>query len=174
MVNGQKIRNKLKNGYSPNILLIVILLLLIVGLVYLFLHFPKKPEQQSKEVNKLLENYEEVKKTSLELKGQLEQISQKLGTSEGIAKSFLELGDKNIKEGFASQLKLFQEKNKELSDKFDKDLKTTLDNSGKLLKADLDRNQQLIKTNLENLGKEVSQPLEKLNSVLLHSGKRGK
>jgi hypothetical protein len=156
------------------LLLIVILFLLIVGLIFVFFSFTKKPEQQAKEVNKLLENYEEVKKTALELKNQLDQVFQKLGTSEGIAKSFLELGDKNIKEGFASQLKLFQENNQELSKKFDKDLKTSLDNSGKLLKTDLDRNQQLIKTNLENLGKEVSQPLEKLNSVLLHSGKRGK
>jgi uncharacterized protein with gpF-like domain len=92
----------------------------------------------------------------------MEEISQKLETNEKIGKVLLENVDKNIRGEIVNQQKLFQEKNKELSEKLNKDLEICLNN-----------NQQLIKTHLENLNKGISQPLEKLNSVLLHSGKRG-
>ncbi|CAJ0868511.1 4329_t:CDS:2, partial [Entrophospora sp. SA101] len=124
---------------------------------------------QSKEANsqsnnsKSEEKSEEAIKTTLELKEKIEKLSEKLKTSEEINKVLLENIDKSIKGEIANQQKLFQEKNKELSEKLNKDVELHLNS-----------NQQLIKTHLENLNKGISQPLEKLNSVLLHSGKRGR
>lgn len=156
---------------SPSIiLLIIILLLLVIGLFYLVFFLPKKQEKllktlnnQPKETNNSEENNEEIIKTNLELKEKLEQISQKLKTNEEIIKILLENVDKNIKGEIINQQKLFQEKNKELNEKFNKDLKLHLNN-----------NQQLIKLHLENLNKGISQPLEKLNNVLLQSDERGR
>src|SRR5438874_1576279 len=157
----------------PLTLSIIALLLLTIGIIYLIFLFPKRQQKllklhfdslsnQQKEASKLEENNEETKKTALELKEKIEEISQKLETNEKIAKVLLENVDKSIKGEIVNQQKLFQEKNKELSEKLNKDLELRLNN-----------NQQLIKTHLENLNKGISQPLEKLNSVLLHSGKRG-
>lgn len=156
------------------------LFFLVIGIIYLVFFFPKQQEKliksrldiinnQQKETSKLEENNEEAKKNALELKEKLEEVSQKLKTSEEITKILLENVDKrienvniSIKGEIEKQQNQFQEKNKELSEKFNKDLDLRLNN-----------NQQLIKTHLENLNKGISQPLEKINSVLLHSGKRG-
>ncbi|CAI2186458.1 7903_t:CDS:2 [Funneliformis geosporum] len=116
-------------------------------------------QNQQKEASELEEKNEEIKKSALELKEKMEEISQKLITNEAVAKTLLENVDKSIKGEIVNQQKLFQDKNKELSEKLNKDLELRLNN-----------NQQLIKTHLENLNKGISQPLEKLNSVLLHSG----
>jgi len=149
---------------------IITILLLFLGIVYLIFFLPKSQEKtlklhlgnQQKEASKFEEKNEEIKNSALELKEKIEEISQKLRTNEEIAKVLLENVDKSIKGEIVNQQKLFQEKNKELSEKLNKDLELCLNN-----------NQQLIKTHLENLNKGISQPLEKLNSVLLHSGKRG-
>ena len=157
----------------PLTLSIIALFLLTIGIIYLIFFFPKRQQKllklhfdslsnQQKEASKPEETDEEIKKTALELKQKIEEISQKIETNEKIAKVLLENVDKSIKGEIVNQQKLFQEKNKELSEKLNKDLELRLNN-----------NQQLIKTHLENLNKGISQPLEKLNSVLLHSGKRG-
>jgi DNA recombination protein RmuC len=157
------------------ILSIIAVFLLVACFVYLIFIFPKRQQKllklhldslgnqnQQKEASELEEKNEEIKKSAVELKEKMEEISQKLKTSEEVAKVLLENVDKSIKGEIVNQQKLFQEKNKELSEKLNKDLELRLNN-----------NQQLIKTHLENLNKGISQPLEKLNSVLLHSGKRG-
>jgi hypothetical protein len=151
----------------------VIVLFLLIGIIYLIFFLPKNQEKllklrldslnnQQKEASKLEENNEETKKTILGVKEKIEEICQKLKTNEEITKVLLENVDKSIKGEIVNQQKLFQEKNKELGEKFSKDLELRLNS-----------NQQLIKTHLENLNKGISQPLEKINSVLLHSGKRG-
>lgn len=157
----------------PLILLTIIILLLIICIVYLIFFLPKHQEKllksrfdtlnQPKEANKSGENTEETKKTALELKEKIEQLSQELKTSKEVNKTLLENIDKSIKGEIASQQKLFYEKNKELSEKINKDLETQLNSSEKL-----------IKIHLENLNKGISQPLEKLNSVLIQSDKRGR
>ncbi len=157
------------------ILSIIAVFLLVACFAYLIFIFPKRQQKllklhldslgnqnQQKEASELEEKNEEIKKSALELKEKMEEISQKLKTNEEVAKVLLENVDKSIKGEIVNQQKLFQEKNKELSEKLNKDLELRLNN-----------NQQLIKTHLENLNKGISQPLEKLNSVLLHSGKRG-
>jgi DNA recombination protein RmuC len=157
----------------PLLLSIIIILLLVVGITYLIFFLPKKQEKQlklhfdslsnqQKETGKTEQN-EEAIKTTLELKEKIEQISQKLKTSEEVNKVLLENVDKSIKGEIVNQQKLVQEKNKELNEKINKDLEFLLNS-----------NQQLIKTHLENLNKGISQPLEKLNSVLLQSDERGR
>lgn len=154
------------------VILSIIILFLIIALFY-FLSAKKsklkEKFQETKTSTKLEEKDEEVIKTTLEVKEKLEEISQKLKTNEEITKLLLEGVDKrienvnaNVRGEIANQQKLFQEKNKELNEKFNKDLGLHLNS-----------NQQLIKAHLENLNKGISQPLEKINSVLLHSGKRG-
>jgi len=153
--------------------LIVIILLLVFGIVYLVFFLPKNQEKMFKNhldfINKQMETSKNEEKdertiqTALELKEKIEQLSQKLKTSEEVNKSLLDNIDKNIKGEIVNQQKLFHEKNKELSEKINKDLEFRLNS-----------NQQLIKTHLETLNKGISQPLEKLNNVLLHSGKRGR
>ena len=113
------------------------------------------------------------KKSVLELKQKIEDISQKLKTSEEVAKVLLENVDKSIKGEIINQQKLFQDKNKELSERLNKENKELSEKLNKDLELRLNSNQQLIKNHLDNLNKGISQPLEKLNSVLLHSGKRG-
>jgi len=159
----------------PLILSIIALFLLTIGIIYLIFFLPKRQEKllklrldtfnnQQKETSKLEENKnEEVTRVSLELKEKIEEISQELKTSKEVNKTLLENIDKGIKGEILNQQKLFSERNKELSERFNKDLELRLNS-----------NQQLIKTNLENLNKGISQPLEKLNSVLLQSDERGK
>src|SRR6266511_5788698 len=150
------------------------IILLVICIIYLIFFQSKSQEKllktrlnalsnQPKETNKTEEKDEEAIKATLELKEKIEQLSQKLKTSEEINKVLLENIDKSIKGEIANQQKLFHEKNKELGEKLNKDVELHLNS-----------NQQLIKTHLENLNKGISQHLEKLNSVLLHSGKRGR
>jgi DNA recombination protein RmuC len=159
----------------PLILSIIALFLLAIGIIYLIFFLPKRQEKllkfrldafnnQQKETSKLEENKnEEATRVSLELKEKIEKISQELKTSKEVNKTLLENIDKGIKGEILNQQKLFSERNKELSERFNKDLELRLNS-----------NQQLIKTNLENLNKGISQPLEKLNSVLLQSDERGR
>ena len=168
---------------------LVIVLLLVACLVCLIFYLPKKQEnslklrlgKQQEETNKLEENSEEMKKTTFELKSKMEEISQKLITDKEVTKTLLESVDKNIKgEGInikteiANQQKIFQEKNKELSERLNKENKEWSEKINKDLGLFLNNNQQLIKTHLENLNKGISKPLEKLNSVLLQSDERGR
>src|SRR6185312_2545643 len=153
------------------ILLAIVIILLIGILTYLAYFLPKKEKEllnlrliQKKETSEIEESKnEKVIKTSLELKKKIEEISQELKISKEVSKTLLENIDKGIKGEISNQQKLFSERNKELSERFNKDLEFRLNS-----------NQQLIKTNLENLNKGISQPLEKLNSVLLQSDERGK
>ena len=176
-------------------LLAVIIFFLMIVLIYYFSKNSKNlsiPPEVDKNFVKLEEINEQTKKATLEAKDKIiEEISQKLKTNEEITKILLDNINKNIKEEVVSQQKLFQEKNKELnerinkesketSEKINKDLELRLNNSQQLIKQylensskELSGNQQLIKTHLENYQKGILQPLEKLNSILLHSGKRG-
>src|SRR5205823_13956702 len=86
-----------------------------------------------------------------------------LKISKEVNKTLLENIDKSIKGEILNQQKLFSERSKELSERLNKDLEFRLNSS-----------QQLIKANLENLNKGISQPLEKLNNVLLQSDERGR
>lgn len=176
-------------------LLAVIIFFLMIVLIYSFSKNSKNlsiPPEVDKNFVKLEEINEQTKKATLEAKDKIiEEISQKLKTNEEITKILLDNINKNIKEEVVNQQKLFQEKNKELSErinkesketseKINKDLELRLNNSQQLIKQylensskELSGNQQLIKTHLENYQKGILQPLEKLNSILLHSGKRG-
>jgi|SRR6185369_14006362 len=125
----------------PLIFSLVIISLLVACLIYLIFYLPKRQENllkfrleslssQQKEINKLEENNEEIKKSALELKNKIEEISQKLITDKVETKVLLENVDKNIKgEGInikneiANQQKMFQEKNKELSERLNKESK---------------------------------------------------
>lgn len=125
----------------PLIFSLVIIFLLVACLVYLIFYLPKRQENllklrldslssQQKEINKLEENNEKLKETALELKKKMEEISQKLITDKEVTKTLLENVDKNIKgEGtnikaeIANQQKIFQEKNKELSERLNKENK---------------------------------------------------
>jgi len=171
---------------------IITILLLAIGVVYLVFFLPKKQEKsfkthldslsnQQKETSKFEEDNEEIKKATLELKNKIEEISQRLITDKEVTKTLLENVDKNIKgEGvnikteIANQQKMFQEKNKELSERLNKENKELSEKLNKDLEFRLNSSQQLIKTHLENLNKGISQPLEKLNSVLLQSDERGR
>lgn len=169
----------------PLITSVISVFLLVVCLIYLIFYLPKKQEKllkirldalvkQQQEVSNYDENSEETKKTVLELREKLEEVSQKLKTNEEVNKVLLENVDKSIKGEIVNQQKLFQEKNKELSERLNKENKELSEKLNKDLEFRLNSNQQLIKTHLESLNKGISQPLEKLNSVLLHSGKRGR
>lgn len=171
---------------------IITILLLAIGVVYLVFFLPKKQEKsfkthldslsnQQKETSKFKEDNEEIKKATLELKNKIEEISQRLITDKEVTKTLLENVDKNIKgEGvnikteIANQQKIFQEKSKELSERLNKENKELSEKLNKDLEFRLNSSQQLIKTHLENLNKGISQPLEKLNSVLLQSDERGR
>src|SRR5829696_3143815 len=140
---------------------IITIFLLFLGIVYLIFFLPKRQEKllklrldilnnQQKETGKLEENKtEEAIKASLELKGKIEEISQKLKTSEEVIKALLENVDKSVKGEVINQQKLFQEKNKELSDKLNKESKELSEKLNKDLELRLNNNQQLIKTHLE-------------------------
>jgi DNA recombination protein RmuC len=163
---------------------LVIVLLLVACLVCLFFYLPKRQEKllkQQKESSNLEESKEEAKKATSELREKIEDISQKLKIGEEITKTLLENVDKNIKgEGInikteiANQQKIFQEKNKELNERLNKENKEWSEKINKDLELRLNNSQQLIKTHLENLNKGISKPLEKLNSVLLQSDERGR
>ena len=112
---------------------LVIVFLLIVCLIYLIIYLPRKQEKllkQQKENNKTEESNEEAKKATSELKEKLEELFKKINFNEGVTKTLLENVDKNIKgEGvnikneIANQQKLFQEKNKELNERINKENK---------------------------------------------------
>lgn len=84
-----------------------------------------------------------------------QKISQNLTSSEEIIKNMLE----SVKK----ELEIQKDKNKELTEK---------------MALSLDKNESLIKLRLENLSSEmknnVTQPLEKINNILLHPHERGK
>ena len=161
----------------PLILSLVAVFLLVICLIYLIFFLPKSQEkllQKLKEASKLKENDEEVQKFAQEVKGKVEEFSQKLKTGEEVIKALLENVDKNVKGEIVNQQKMFQEKNKELSERLNKENKELSEKLNKDLEFRLNSSQQLIKTHLENLNKGISQPLEKLNSVLLQSDERGR
>ena len=161
----------------PLILSLVAVFLLVVCLIYLVFFLPKSQEkllQKLKESSKLKENNEETQKFAQEVKEKVEEFSQKLKTGEEVIKSLLKNVDENIKGEIVNQQKTFQEKNKELSERLNKENKELSEKLNKDLEFRLNSSQQLIKTHLENLNKGISQPLEKLNSVLLQSDERGR
>src|SRR5205823_1458970 len=110
----------------------------IACLICLIFYLPKKQDKllkihldalnnQQKETDKLEESKnDEAIKVAFELKEKLEQIFQNLKTGEGVSKALLENVDKSIKGEIANQQKLFQEKNKELSEKLNKEVELHL------------------------------------------------
>src|SRR2546425_480758 len=95
------------------VLLLFAIVLLVIIITYLIYFLPKKQEKQ-KEVSRLKEDNEELKKTAFELKSKIEEISQKLITDKEVTKTLLENVDKsirgegvNIKNEIVNQQKLF-------------------------------------------------------------------
>jgi flagellar biosynthesis component FlhA len=101
---------------------VVIVLLLVACLFCLLVYLPKRQENLLKQ-QKETSNFEETQKTALELREKLEEISKKLLVSEEVNKTLLESVDKGIKGEIINQQKLFQEKNKELSERLNKENK---------------------------------------------------
>src|SRR3954468_5177193 len=146
----------------PLILLVFAVFLLVICVVYLVFFLPKKQEKsfktyldslssQQKETSKFEEDDEERKKAALELKTKIEEIAQRLITDKEVTKTLLENVDKNIKgEGvnikteIANQQKMFQEKNKELSERLNKENKELSEKLNKDLEFRLNSSQQLI------------------------------
>src|SRR5437588_8136720 len=107
----------------------ILLILLVIVIVYQIYFLPKNQEKllrlrldQQKETSELKAKVsnEELEKATLEVNKKVEEISQKLKTSEEVTKVLLENLDKGFKGEITSQQKLFSEKNKELSEKFSK------------------------------------------------------
>jgi len=165
------------------ILIFVLIALFAISFFYLMIFLPRNQQKslkiqldsfinQQKVNNQTEEKKEEIAKFTLELKEKIIEVSEKLKTNEEITKILLENVDKSIKGEIVNQQNLLQGKNKELSERMNKESKELSERMNKDLELRLNNNQQLIKTYLEKLEKDFSQPLEKLNSVLL-SNKRG-